>query len=61
MQFVFSYLWNGLRDSDTYVKWTEPSELIMLFRGHSNRSPSNALNVIDKAWDEIGVKRYTNA
>ena len=42
-------------DQDEYLKWTEPSELLMLFRGRPDRSPRNALNVIDKAWDRIGV------
>jgi hypothetical protein len=55
MQAVFRYLWNGLKDDDVYLKWHEPSELLMLFRGRPDRSARNALNVIDKAWDRIGV------
>jgi hypothetical protein len=56
MQGVFAYLWNGLRDESVHMAWTEPSELVMLFRGHSNRIPANAFNVVDKAWDRIGVQ-----
>jgi hypothetical protein len=55
MQAVFRYLWNGLKDEDVYLKWHEPSRLKMLFRGRPDRIPRNALNVIDKAWDRIGV------
>lgn len=55
MQQVFAYLWNGLQNSDQYNAWTEPNELIMLFRGHTNRIPRNALAMIDAAWDMIGV------
>jgi hypothetical protein len=55
LQAVFGYLWNGLQDGDAYLKWHEPSELLMLFRGRPDRSPRNALNVIDKAWERIGV------
>jgi hypothetical protein len=56
MQAVFRYLWNGLKDADVYMTWHEPSELKWLFRGRSDRIPGNAFNVIDKAWDRIGVK-----
>jgi hypothetical protein len=56
MEAVFRYLSNGLKDESVYNSWTEPNELVMLFRGHANRIPRNALNVIDKAWDTIGVK-----
>lgn len=55
MQQVFAFLWNGLQDANQYNIWTEPNELIMLFRGHRNRIPKNALAVIDVAWDTIGV------
>jgi hypothetical protein len=55
MQAALRYLWSGLRDDGVYSTWTEPSRLVMLFRGWSNRSPKNALNVVDKAWDKIGV------
>lgn len=55
MQAVFGYLWNGLQDEDVYIEWKEPSELLMLFRGRPDRIPRNAFNVIDKAWDRIGV------
>jgi hypothetical protein len=55
MQGVFRYLWNGLKDENVYLTWHEPSELLMLFRGRPDRIPRNALNVIDKAWDRIGV------
>lgn len=55
MQGVFRYLWNGLKDEDVYLKWHEPSRLKMLFRGRPDRIPRNALNVIDNAWDRIGV------
>jgi hypothetical protein len=55
MQAVFRYLWNGLKDEDVYLKWHEPSRLKMVFRGRPDRIPRNAFNVIDKAWDRIGV------
>jgi hypothetical protein len=55
MQGVFRYLWNGLKDEDVYLKWHEPSRLKMLFRGRPDRIAQNAFNVIDKAWDRIGV------
>jgi hypothetical protein len=55
MQAVFRYLWQGLNDRNVYETWTEPSELLMLFRGRPDRIPANALNVIDRAWDRIGV------
>jgi hypothetical protein len=55
MQAVFRHLWQGLHDSDVYETWTEPSELLMLFRGRPDRIPANALKVIDRAWDRIGV------
>jgi hypothetical protein len=55
MQAVFRYLWNGLKDEGVYLTWHEPSELLMLFRGRPDRIPRNAWNVIDKAWDRIGV------
>lgn len=54
MRNVIAFLWNGLRDSEAYVSWTEPSRLIMLFRGHSSRIPGNAWNIMDKAWDWMG-------
>jgi predicted nucleotidyltransferase len=55
LQAVFRFLWNALDDEGQYETWTEPSELIMLFRGHSNRYPASAKAVIGKAWDRIGV------
>lgn len=55
MRAVFGYLWNGLRDPDVYNTWTEPSELKMIFRGRPDRIPGNALKIVDRAWDEIGV------
>jgi hypothetical protein len=55
LQNILNFLWYGLRDPNVYNSWTEPSELIYLFQGHSNRSPSNALNVIHEAWNRIGV------
>lgn len=55
LQSVFSFLWNALDDEEQYEAWTEPSGLVMLFRGHSNRYPANAKAVIGKAWDKIGV------
>jgi hypothetical protein len=54
MQAVFRYLWSGLADPTDYNEWTEPSELLMLFRGRPDRSPGNARNVIEKAWLWIG-------
>jgi hypothetical protein len=55
MQGVFGYLWAGLQEEDTYMKWTEPSELLMLYRGRRDRIPGNAFKIIGKAWDRIGV------
>jgi len=55
MQSVFRYLWNGLGSLSTYNTWTEPSELLMLFRGRPDRIPENARNVIEKAWQRIGI------
>jgi hypothetical protein len=55
MQAVFRYLWNGLANQATYDSWTEPSELLMLFRGRPDRIPANARNVIEKAWQRIGI------
>lgn len=55
MQSAFRYLWNGLRDEDVYLSWHEPSELLMLFRGRPDRVARNALNVIEKAWQRIGI------
>lgn len=55
MQAVFRYLWQGLQDRGVYETWTEPSKLLMLFRGRPDRIPANALKVIDRAWDRIGV------
>ena len=55
MREVFGYLWNGLRDSDVYNTWTEPSGLKMIFRGRPDRVPANALRIVDRAWDEIGI------
>jgi hypothetical protein len=55
MQRVFRYLWNGLGDENTYNAWTEPSELLMLYRGRRDRIPVNGRNVIEKAWRRIGI------
>jgi predicted nucleotidyltransferase len=55
LQSIFRFLWNALDDEEQYEAWTEPSRLIMLFRGHSNRYPASAKSVIGKAWDKIGV------
>ncbi len=55
MQGVFRFLWNGLADEVTYHTWTEPSELLMFFRGRPDRIPANARNVIEKAWQRIGI------
>jgi len=55
LQSIFRFLWNALDEEAQYEAWTEPSELVMLFRGHSNRYPANAKAVIGKAWDKIGV------
>lgn len=54
MQAVFRFLWNGLADVAVYNAWTEPSELLMLFRGRPDRVPGNARNVIGNAWLWIG-------
>lgn len=55
IQGVFRFLWNGLGSLDTYNAWTEPSQLLMLFRGRSDRIPANARNIIEKAWQRIGI------
>jgi hypothetical protein len=55
VQAVLEYLWDGLKDQDIYMTWTEPSELLMLFRGRSDRIPRNAFDVVDKTWDKILV------
>lgn len=55
IQSAFGYLWNGLQDESVYLAWREPSELLMLFRGRADRIPRNALNVIEKAWQRIGI------
>jgi hypothetical protein len=55
MQAVLRHLWSGLGSEDTYLEWTEPSELLMLFRGRPDRIPENARNVIEKAWQRIGI------
>lgn len=55
LQAVFRFLWNGLGNEGTYVGWTEPSGLLMLFRGRPDRVPANARNVIEKAWQRIGI------
>jgi predicted nucleotidyltransferase len=55
LQSVFRFLWNALDDDEQYETWTEPSELILLFRGHPHRYPASAKRVIGKAWDKIGV------
>jgi hypothetical protein len=53
MQAVLRYLRNGLMDQSVYEAWTEPSELLMLFRGRPDRIPANALNVISEALQRI--------
>jgi hypothetical protein len=55
MQGVLRYLWNGLGNQSAYDSWTEPSELLMLFRGRPDRIPANARNVIEKSWQRIGI------
>jgi hypothetical protein len=55
LQAVFALLWKGLKDEKIYNSWTEPNQLVMLFRGWPNRIPANAHNVIEKAWLWIGV------
>jgi hypothetical protein len=56
MRAALAYLWNGLRKESTYVEWTEPSELKMLFRGRSDRIPGNAFNLADQAWKAMGFE-----
>ena len=48
-------LWGGLREEATYNSWEEVNELLMLFRGHSERSPQEALTMVWAAWQEIGI------
>jgi hypothetical protein len=55
MQAVLRFLWIGLGEAGTYNSWTEPSGLLMLFRGRPDRIPANARNVIEKAWVRIGL------
>jgi hypothetical protein len=53
---VLAFLWMGLQSSEQeYLSWTEPSGLLMLFRGRPDRIPSNAFKVVDAAWTKIGV------
>jgi len=53
MRAVLAFLWNGLRDENLYMQWTEPSQLLMLFRGRPDRIPTNAFNLVDKAWKKM--------
>jgi hypothetical protein len=55
MQGVFRYLWQGLGNDAVYNAWTEPSGLLWLFRNRPDRIPANARNVIEKAWQRIGI------
>jgi hypothetical protein len=50
---VFDFLWHGLKEEEKYLKWTEPSELLMVFRGRPDRKPSTALTAIDRAWRRL--------
>ena len=43
------FLSGGLCDQATYNTWTEPSELLMLFRGRPDRIPANAQSIVTKA------------
>jgi hypothetical protein len=52
---VFGFLWSGLRDSDVYQEWEEVNGLKYLFRGNMIRTPNEAFEFIDKAWDTVGV------
>ncbi len=54
MQALLRFLWNGLAEEGTYNSWTEPSKLLMLFRGRPDRIPGNARNVIGQAWLRMG-------
>lgn len=46
---ALGYLQWGLGNRETYESWTEPSELVMLFRGHVDRKPANALRIVTAA------------
>lgn len=46
---VLGFLRWGLARRATYEFWTEPSELLMLFRGRPDRVPENALDVVTRA------------
>jgi hypothetical protein len=56
MRAVLAVLWNGLRDQTVYETWTEPSELLYLFKERSNRVPGNAFNLVDRAWKKMGFE-----
>lgn len=50
---VLAMLREGLKYDSVYLKWTEPSSLLWLFRYRSDRVPANAFNIIDKAWEMV--------
>ena len=54
MQSVLRFLWNGLHDENVYLQWTEPGELIMLFRVPQTAVLQTLCRWSTEAWDEIG-------
>lgn len=50
---ALSYLQWGLASRDVYESWTEPSQLVMLFRGHPDRKPGNALKILTAALSRL--------
>ena len=51
-----AYLWKGLQEQETYNKWIEVNELVMLFRGwEQERSPQEAFQMVWEAWTTIGI------
>ncbi len=50
---ALQYLQAGLASADVYNAWTEPSELVMLFRGHADRKATNALNILNTALNRL--------
>ena len=50
MDGVIKYIWSGLRD-ESHMAWTEPNELIHLFKGWRDRFPGTAFMIANAAWD----------
>jgi hypothetical protein len=55
LRTCLAFLWGGLREQATYESWEEVNALLMLFRGHPNRNPQEALAMVWAAWQEVGI------